>query len=296
MANKKTAAREAARQQHAEQLRKEKLRARITTWTIVGIIIVMIAVAVWLFMRNTSTDIPEQGPAPAAANEYGGITMVSPTELADGNAPEEVNSEDVGKAQISEEQPQEIPGGEGDAKVNENHIVIYADPNCVHCASFDQENAQLLNHLLETGNATVEYRMVNYLDNPGTQNYSSRAANAMQCVAEEHPEKFGEYVNTIFAHYDQSGAGMKNDQLKTLADDMGANVDKCINNNTYRPFVNFTSKQAQADAIGGTPSIWINGKNTAIISEGRDMAQMVADEMGLDEAELRQFVPAAPGQ
>src|SRR5699024_12135031 len=71
-------------------------------------------------------------------------------------------------------------------------IIIYADPNCVYCAQFEAENSEALDELAEDG-YSIEYRIVNFLDNPGTDNYSSRAANAMACMAEEHPEHAGDF-------------------------------------------------------------------------------------------------------
>lgn len=257
MAKNKSArsSRDAARQAHANQLAAEKRRSRTITWTIVGVIAAVVAIVVVVTLMNSSRSIPDAGPAPTSGTEQGGIFFEDgvPTEVdgpseVDATTVEEPNPETAGQA------PTEVPGADA------SDIIIYADANCVYCAQFEAENSEALDELMADGH-TLEYRMVNFLDNPGTDNYSSRAANAMTCVAEESPEQATDFINQAFATYNShQGAGMSNDELINLASEVGADASDCINDNTYRPFVNYTTAQATSAGIAGTPSVWVNGE------------------------------------
>src|SRR5699024_6220146 len=137
---------------------------------------------------------------------------------------------------------------------------IYAYPHCVYCAQFEAENSEALDELAEDG-YSIEYRIVNFLDNPGTDNYSSRAANAMACMAEEDPEHAGDFLHEIFDSYNShQGAGLSNDQHGTMSWDIGADISGCQSDNAYRPCVNFTTAKATAAGIAGSASVWANGE------------------------------------
>lgn len=276
---RQASARDKARQMAEQQRKREKRKQMITIWSIVGAVVVIVAVVVGVIWMNSSRSIPATGSAPSVATEYGGIEMTSTTELAEGDNVGDVDAESVDESTAGQEQPTEIPGASASDSDEPAEIVIYADPNCVHCADFEQANSGQLNEWLDSGEATVEYRLLNFLDSPGTDNYSSRAANAATCVAEESPENYNNFLNQVFAAYD--GQGMSNDELIEMASGLGVDISDCQNGNEYRPFVDWTSAQAQADGIAGTPSVWVEGKNWAV--DGADQgfaewAQGVIDE------------------
>jgi protein-disulfide isomerase len=46
-----------------------------------------------------------------------------------------------------------------------------------------------------------------------------------------------------------------------MATDVGAaNIDSCIDNKTYRPFVKVATQEADAIGISGTPTVFVDGK------------------------------------
>lgn len=263
MAKNKSAgsSRDTVRRAHANQLAAEKRRSRTITWTIVGVIVAVVAIIVVVTLMNSSRNIPDAGPTPTAATETGGLLLEEGVP-AQGDAPDEVDATTVDEPNpdTAGQMPTDVPGSDT------SDIIIYADANCVYCAQFEIENADALNELASDGHA-IEYRLVNYLDNPGTDNFSSRAANAMACVAEEAPEHANDYIHEVFTSYNtHQGAGLSNDELTSLASEVGADIGDCVSDNTYRPFVNYTSAHAVQDGIAGTPSIWVNGEffeNTA---------------------------------
>lgn len=263
MANNKSprSSRDTVRQAHANQLAAEKRRSRTITWTIVGVVVAVVAIIVVVTLMNSSRSIPDAGPTPTSATASGGL-LLEEGAPAEGDAPEEVDATTVEEPNpdTAGQMPTEVPGSDN------ADIIIYADANCVYCAQFETENAAALNELGADGHS-VEYRLVNYLDNPGTDNYSSRAANAMACVADESPEHANDFIHSVFTSYNtHQGAGLSNDELVDLASEAGADIGSCVSDNTYRPFVNFTTAKAVETGIAGTPSIWVNGvafENTA---------------------------------
>lgn len=257
MAKNKSAgnSRDTARQAHANQLAAEKRRSRTITWTIVGVIAAVVAIIVVVTLMNSSRSIPDAGPTPTSGTASGGILFEDGVP-AEGDAPEEVDASEVEEPnpETAGEAPTEVPGADT------ADIIIYADANCVHCASFEQENAEAIDELSTDGHS-VEYRLVNFLDNPGTDNYSSRAASAATCVAEESPENSLDFIGELFASYNtHQGAGLSNEELEGLASDVGADIGDCVSDNTYRPFVNYTTAKAVEASIAGTPSVWVDGE------------------------------------
>ena len=49
--------------------------------------------------------------------------------------------------------------------------------------------------------------------------------------------------------------------MKKLATDTGAkSIDKCVDDKTYRPYVKYTTQQAAAIGVTGTPTVFVEGK------------------------------------
>src|SRR5699024_3771621 len=257
MAKNKAAgnSRDAARQAHANQLAAEKRRSRTITWTIVGVIAAVVAIIVVVTLMNSSRSIPDAGPTPTSGTSSGGIFFEDGVP-AEGDAPDEVDATEVEEPnpETAGETPTEVPGADS------ADIIIYADANCVHCASFEAENSEVINELAADGHS-VEYRLVSFLDNPGTDNYSSRSANAATCVAEESPENTLDFISAVCASYNtHQGAGLANDELESVASDVGVDISDCMSDNTYRPFVDYTTAKAMEAGIAGTPSVWVGGE------------------------------------
>jgi protein-disulfide isomerase len=282
-AERQQSARDKARQMQEEQRRQEKRRSLMVRWGVVVGVVVVVAIVVGVIFMNSARSIPDAGPAPSAGNDQGGITLTSTTELAPGDeALEEVDATTVDIPESTGEQPATVPGAEARPAGEPAQSIIYADANCVHCASFEAENAQQLNEWLDAGDVTVEYRMLDFLDNPATGNYSSRAANASLCMAEQSPENYNSFVTQVFASYStKQGEGLSDDEIKEMASGLGADINSCIDGNTYRPYVKYTGAQARAAGVAGTPSVWVQGENWATAEQGQtftDWAQAIIDK------------------
>jgi protein-disulfide isomerase len=140
-------------------------------------------------------------------------------------------------------------------------VVLYIDFICPVCKNFETQYNDQLTSLRNDGKITVEYRPLGFLDSRSTTNYSSRAANAAACVANTAPEKYSDYFNALFAQQPAEGsAGLSDNDLKKMASDMGVDINSCVDDKTYRPFVKFTTKEAAAIGVTGTPTVFVDGK------------------------------------
>lgn len=263
-----------ARQMQEQQRRKERRNRNIAIWGTIGAIVLVVALVIAFVLTRGSHEIPDQGQAAAAANQQGGVTMTGEKTLAE---PKDKLGGEVDAASVNvpeepaEDQPESVPGAEEPGKDEPAQIVVYADFNCSHCSDFEQSNNGYLQGLLKEGKATVEYRLVGFLDNPGTGNFSSRAAAAALCVADQAPESYDAFVSDVFATYPQKGGqGLSDEELVSTASAAGADISSCVEDGTYRPMVKYTTAKAQEAGVRGTPTVFVNGKNWAI--DGKDQS------------------------
>jgi protein-disulfide isomerase len=85
-------------------------------------------------------------------------------------------------------------------------LSIYEDFQCPHCRDFAKTFGPALNKISESGAAAVDYYMVSIL-NKANGGYSSRAANAAYCVADEDKEAFLRFHSALFAQQPMEGSG-----------------------------------------------------------------------------------------
>ncbi|MCC9198549.1 thioredoxin domain-containing protein [Arthrobacter sp. zg-Y820] len=263
-ADRTVAAREQARALREAQKKKERRNKLLIRWGVVVAvvaIIVVVALIVINSMRSGNGAEAETGPAPANANEYGGITLTSTTEL------EPTEPFDVDVAALPEppaEAADDAPVPPGIAAAAEGEpvpIVVYVDVNCVHCAEFEEAYESKIGSWLDAGEVTFEYRTVAFLDRSSPSNYSSRGANAAACVADTNPASYWDFMNAIFANYDNGE--IKNAELADMAESVGAgDASECIQNNGFRAFVKYADRLARVDQISGTPTVYVNGAET----------------------------------
>ena len=168
------------------------------------------------------------------------------------------------------------------------HVVIYTDPSCPSCQQFEAENHEQIGEWLDAGQITVEYRSVNFVGQ-----YAQRANGAIACVAEESPEHFYDFLGQATVNPDQSV-----DELVSAADGLGADISQCMDDNEYYAFTGYTTAQAQAQEIQGTPTIFVDGEqiegwqegafaeavNAAIEENGGDAGDGASEEDASEDA------------
>lgn len=220
---------------------------------VVGILSALTATG-FIIASGAQDEIPSTGPVPDNGNVYGGIKLP---------APEKRDETDlhIDLAKIPEAVAEGIPAGVLPPKEGEpTKVVLYVDPNCTHCADFDQSYGPLLEARVQDGLIDLETRAVAFLDRASPTNYSSRAANAMSCVADWAPEKYQPFTSALFSGT-AAGGEMANKELIALAGEFDVpNAEECITEGTFRPYVKFTTASAEAHGITATPSVFINGE------------------------------------
>jgi protein-disulfide isomerase len=254
-------AREKARLIREEQAKKDKRNKLLIGWGIVAAVVAILVVVALVVTNSLKTNAPvaDQGPTPANANIHGGVTLLANTDVAKSD-PATVDANSLGDAPKTPPAEVVAPGAEAEAG-KPVKVVLYVDFICPVCKNFETQYNDQLTSLRNDGKITVEYRPLGFLDSRSTTNYSSRAANAAACVANTAPEKYADYFNALYAKQPAEGsAGLSDNDLKKMASDMGVNIDSCVDDKTYRPFVKFTTKEASAIGVTGTPTVFVDGK------------------------------------
>ena len=171
----------------------------------------------------------------------------------------------------------EDPASEGDAKsirVTSSALItkegtsdpkavlsLYEDFLCPACGNFEKQFGPTVNKLIASGAVAADYYMVSILDRQG-DGYSSRAANAAYCVADENKDAFQRFHAALYAQQPAEGVGPfpDNARLIEVARQAGAagSVPGCVNSGHYDEMV---KGLAAAAGVNATPTIRINGED-----------------------------------
>lgn len=124
------------------------------------------------------------------------------------------------------------------SEANPPHIVVYEDFLCEACKAFSNETSQYLSELASQGRATVEYRVVTFLDDLSQTKYSSRAANAAACTLDQGSTKnYLRMRKLLFETQPRVEAtGLSNAELAELAEKAGTNAAearRCIDDGQF---------------------------------------------------------------
>ena len=253
-------AREKARLIREAQQKKDKRNKMLIGWGIVAAVVAILAVVALVVTTSIrqNTPIADQGPVPASANVNGGVTLLANTEVKK-TEPATVDVTTLTKPETVPS-PVVAPGAEAEAG-QPVKVIAYIDFICPVCKRFEDTYNDALTSLRNEGKITMEYRPLGFLDRQSSTNYSSRSANAAACVADKAPEKYAEYVDVLFANQPaEGGAGLSDDKLKSLATDIGADINSCVDDKTFRPYVKYSTELAANTGISGTPTVFVDGK------------------------------------
>ena len=153
-------------------------------------------------------------------------------------------------------------------------IQIYLDYLCPFCKQFEDTNSDQIASLIESGAVTYEVHPISFLDRAslGTR-YSSRAANAAACVADESPNSFWNFNQAMFANQPaEQTAGLSDDEIVDIVLGVegiqaGDDIEECIRDEEFKNWVteitayasNFGVPGTDVTAIKGTPTVLVNG-------------------------------------
>ena len=149
-------------------------------------------------------------------------------------------------------------------------VATYVDFMCPACTSFEQTFGASLEELATTNKITLDVHPVAILDraSQGTR-FSTRAANALYCVAEASPEAVLPFIKTMYAGQPaELSTGLTDEQILVNAAAAGSkDVSECVTELKYEKFVTAMTKLLPPDpATGrtGTPTVTINGEYTSL--------------------------------
>ena len=249
-------ARELARQEReAAQRRKKRNRLFVQGGVIVAILAVVAVVTLVIVNSTTSSAINPKNMASDGILFTGDGTTVSPVTT---------------KALPIGDDPVPTDTSTLDSVVN---IVTYIDYACPICQVFETTNAEQIDGLVASGDASLEIHPISILDRVslGTK-YSSRAANAAVCVANYAPDDYMAVNDALFAQQPaENTSGLDTAALKALVADAGADsedVASCIGDKTFGDWVTaatdrVTDGELASDTVTefvGTPTVLVNGQ------------------------------------
>ncbi|MFT4087745.1 MAG: thioredoxin domain-containing protein [Gordonia sp. (in: high G+C Gram-positive bacteria)] len=167
-------------------------------------------------------------------------------------------------------------------------IDVFEDAACPHCGEFEQQSGGAINAAVDAGQIRVRYHLLNFLDGESDSgDYSSRAAGAVLCVAEDGDAAvFRSFHAALFARARQGQANGDDNELAQLAAQAGANekTQTCIRDGAR---VGAAKKMADSSATQlsnsnegnvATPSVLVAGAMVDDVMNGDGwLAKVVKD-------------------
>ncbi len=223
------AARKAAEAAAAARARRQK---RLLTYAGVAAAIV-VAIAVGLWVGSQSPDSAEEGSAdtsvadgfPESTRDADGVTMVA------------------------------------DDAENPVLVELYVDLQCPACREYESRVADTLEDLVIDGRVELLVHPIAILDGASSTNYSSRAAAAVACAADEG--LFWQYQKLLYAEQPaEGGAGLTDEQLIDLGNQVGlsAEFEQCVESGTEASWVEEVTNAAREAGVNATPTVLVAGE------------------------------------
>ena len=179
--------------------------------------------------------------------------------------------------------PSHIPAGatqEGDGILTGDgpvRVDAFIDFLCPFCKQFELSSGPALAGLIANGQISLVYHPMNFLDEASTTNYSTRAAAASGCAADQG--RFLEYSRALFVNQPpEGGAGLSDAELAGLGGTAGldgAAFAACLSDAPYLDWPSYVTERATALGVSGTPTVLVAG--TAARPDARAITAAVAD-------------------
>ncbi|POX52188.1 disulfide bond formation protein DsbA [Streptomyces sp. Ru71] len=164
-------------------------------------------------------------------------------------------------------------------------LVMYEDPRCPVCASFEQAVGGNVKKDLDQGKYKIQFVGATFLDKGLGGEGSKNALSALGAALNVSPEAFLEYKTALYSvkyHPNERDDKFKDDAyLIKIADTVpalkgNAAFQKAVKDGTYDRWALEESKVFDKDGIEGTPTLKMDGK-TLTGADGKN-APMTVDE------------------
>jgi protein-disulfide isomerase len=168
------------------------------------------------------------------------------------------------------------PAGDG-VVIGDGPVPVdaYIDFQCPFCRRFELSSGPTLAALVSGHRISLAYHPMNFLDQASTTRYSTRAAAASGCAADQ--DRFLDYLHELFVNQPPEGsAGLSDAELIALGQDvgMGPAFGSCVTEGLYLDWPTYVTACAAAEAVQATPTVLVAG--VAVPAESQ--AIMVAVE------------------
>ena len=156
-----------------------------------------------------------------------------------------------------------LPVGTGPVTVE-----VYMDFLCPACRQFDQAARPLLSEYLADDAIELVYRPIAILDRATTTEFSTRAASAAGCAADEG--RIDEFVAVMMANQPAEGTeGLSDQQIVQLAASAGLTgeaFEQCVADGTYADWAGENTNAAADRGVQGTPTVYVDGQELPALS------------------------------
>ena len=182
--------------------------------------------------------------------------------------------------------PNRLPAGatpEGDGIITGGgpvRVDAFIDFLCPFCRQFELSAGPALADLVAGRLISLVYHPMNFLDGASTTNYSTRAAAASGCAADQG--RFLDYAHALFVGQPpEGGAGLTNAELAGIGRDLGlpdATFASCVSEAPYLDWPPYVTARATALGVEATPTVLVAG--TAVQPDARAIAAAVREAAG----------------
>jgi protein-disulfide isomerase len=182
--------------------------------------------------------------------------------------------------------PSRVPAGatpEGDGILIGSgpvRVDAYIDFLCPFCRQFELAAESTLAKLVADQQISLAYHPMNFLDEASTTSYSTRAAAAAGCAADQG--KFLPYAHELFVRQPpEGGAGLSDAELADIGDAAGLTrtaFADCLAKAPYRDWPSYVTERAVDAGVGGTPTVLVAG--ASVDPEPRAISEAVAAASG----------------
>jgi protein-disulfide isomerase len=178
--------------------------------------------------------------------------------------------------------PSRLPAGvteEGDGIVIGHgpvRVDAFIDFLCPFCRRFELSSGQPLARLAANGQISLVYHPMNFLDAASTTDYSTRAAAASGCAADQG--RFVEYAHALFVNQPpEGGPGLSDAELAGIGRAEGladAAFTACLADAPYLDWPPYVTARATALGVEATPTVLVAG--AVVRPEAQSIAAAVA--------------------
>ncbi|WP_291526911.1 DsbA family protein [Bifidobacterium sp. UBA744] len=274
------AAEAAAAKARAERLAKERKQQTILGALVVAVIVAIVAaVAITVWWRNRPVDTT------ALKNDVE-QAQVKPANTTD----------DYGFVMSKNGINQPVEGVPT--------VEFYMDFLCPGCGNMERSTSSYTAAMVKAGQINLEVHPLSFMDRYSTDNYSTRAANAVINVAEQDPDHLLAFISNLFAqdYQPQEGSAYvatSDEQIQQQAIKAGVSAELAatISDGKYDEWLNAETqatinRKELANVSGSlkgqisTPIVTINGTywNWSAVGSDVSLGQGLLKAIGLDES------------